>query len=596
MQHELRAAVALRRATLCTALIAGCGSRASPSAADGSGDGEQDTELRLPRIPDSAPLARMTSTQYANAIRDLFAPLELIPPALPVEIKAAGGFENNVALQTATATRVEAHHRAALEVSRQVIAQIDPLLPCERGERACGHAYLLSLAERAWRRPLSEDDRGSLLADFDQWMDDHGFDVALELSIQLVLQAPELLYVPRFSQEPRSADDRAVYGEPLTSWALASRLALFLWGSLPDEELLERARTDALLERDVVVEQAWRMLGDWRARQAVAEMHRQLLSFDAVGSSGLDLEHYDEAFAVLGFDEALDADYFYHFDYLPQLRFEPEVFVAQHVFEGEGTLQALLTSRRVWTTSDVAALAYGVEIPAGVAGVRWAGVNRSGLLSDGFTEPVFVEDYVPIDLPADERAGLLTLASLQSANAGPQQPSPVDRGMLVLDRLLCVSLLPPGDVPPLEHSTAGQEPRTNREKYEIHAQSPACAGCHEQIDGIGLTFEHYDSLGRFREYDGEYRVDATGQLAGTDQDGPVADAVELSTRLSQSRTVHDCYVRQWYRYAFGREATADDQPVLEALQEGFWASGGRIPELVVNIAASHAFRHRRIER
>lgn len=568
-------------------MLAGCG---SPGAEPGD-----DADLRVPRVPDPAPLTRMTSVQYANTIRDLFAPLELTLPVLPVELEGAGGFENNAQLQLATASVVEAHHRAAMELSAQIMEGIDLLLPCERGQRACGHEFLLALAERAWRRPLSEDEQGSLVADFDLWMDDHGFDDALRLSLQLVLQAPELLYFPRFSVDPSPSESTSPHGQPLTSWELAARLSYFLWGSLPDEPLRELARADALQDRDVVVAQAWRMLGDPRAREAVVDMHRQLLDFDAVGSSGLDLEHYSEAFTALGFEDGLDADYYYHFDYLPALRFEPEVFVAQHVFEGEGTLAALLTSTRAWTTPEIAALAYGVEVPDDGPSVRWAGINRSGLLSEGFTDPVFVADYVPIELPPDQRAGLLTLASLQSATAGPRQPSPVARGMLVLDRLMCVSLQPPGDVPPLEQSEAAGEPRTNREKYEIHQKSPACAGCHEQIDGIGLTFEHYDSLGRFRERDGEHPVDASGALVGTDQDGPVNSAVELSARLAQSRTVHDCYVRQWYRHAFGRDATSEDGPVLEALQEGFWASGGDIPGLLVNIAASHPFRHRRIE-
>jgi hypothetical protein len=180
------------------------------------------------------------------------------------------------------------------------------------------------------------------------------------------------------------------------------------------------------------------------------------------------------------------------------------------------------------------------------------------------------------------------------AKAGPQQPAPVLRGVTIIDRLLCTELHPPGDVPPLE-LTDSLEPKTNREKYEIHKQSEACAACHKSIDGIGLTFENYDSMGRWRDLDNGYPVDATGELLNTDQDGPVNNAVELMQKMGSSRTVHDCYTRQWFTYAFGRNVTSDDAPTLLALQEGFWQSGGDIISLVVNIAGSYSFRHRRAQ-
>ncbi|MEM6292533.1 MAG: DUF1588 domain-containing protein [Myxococcota bacterium] len=183
------------------------------------------------------------------------------------------------------------------------------------------------------------------------------------------------------------------------------------------------------------------------------------------------------------------------------------------------------------------------------------------------------------------------MAGFLTAKAGPQQPAPVRRGVTILERLMCTELHPPGDVPPLENVDS-REPRTNRERYAIHSEAAACAGCHASIDGIGFTFEHYDSMGRWRDTDNDYPVDATGRLLGTDNDGEVNDAVGLMQRMGDSRTVHDCYTKQWFRYAFGRSETAEDEPLLATLQEGFWNSDGNILELIVNLAGSYSFRHR----
>ena len=89
-------------------------------------------------------------------------------------------------------------------------------------------------------------------------------------------------------------------------------------------------------------------------------------------------------------------------------------------------------------------------------------------------------------------------------------------------------------------------------------------------------------------------TDSSGEIIGTeDVDGPVANAVELAKRLSQSKTVHDCHTKQWFRYAFGRTETGGDKGFLSVLGNGFWGSEGDIPELIVNIASSFPFRHKR---
>lgn len=540
-------------------------------------------------MADPAPIARLTNAQLNNTLRDLFAPVEVPLVALPLELEGRGGFRNNADLALASPALVEALQQAAVEVANAVVIDIDELLPCAAAqEPSCAHGYLDELAPRAWRRALTDAESTALHAELDAWIAAHGFTTALRLSIESVLVAPDFIYLPRVG-EPGDGDAR-----PLDSWEIAARMSYLLWNSPPDEELRGLAAADALQDRDVVVAQAWRMLADRRARIGIVQFHRELLDFDAIGSNTIDIELFAPTFPEYAELADLEdfADYYYA-EYVPAMRFEPEVFVAQHVLEGEGTLRALLTSSQAWISGPAFEGTYRLPFPEGAKPIEWTAIDDAAVLGAAYSEPLFWGEYYPVELDPKERAGVLTLAGVLSATAGPRQPSPVKRGVKVIDRLLCRELHPPGDVPPLEQSTAGHEPRTNREKYEIHTENAACATCHASIDGIGMTFEHYDSIGRFRAEDGGIAVDASGELVGTDVDGKVSDAVELVHRLADSRVVHDCYVRQWYRYAFGRNETEDDEPALRELQDGFWAAGGDIPELVVNIVASFPFTHRR---
>jgi hypothetical protein len=98
-----------------------------------------------------------------------------------------------------------------------------------------------------------------------------------------------------------------------------------------------------------------------------------------------------------------------------------------------------------------------------------------------------------------------------------------------------------------------------------------------------------------RLFDAGQPVDTSGALFGTDKNGPLVDAVELAQVLAGSRTVHDCHVRNWFRYAFGRTETTTDHELLQALQQDFWDAGGDIQALILAIVSSEEFRHWRAD-
>jgi hypothetical protein len=237
------------------------------------------------------------------------------------------------------------------------------------------------------------------------------------------------------------------------------------------------------------------------------------------------------------------------------------------IFDEEGTLEALLTAPYTYVNATLAAF-YGFPEVAG-------------------------EAFQQLTLDATRGAGLLTQGTLLTINAHSDQTSPVHRGKLVRERLLCDLMEPPpGDimitVPVVDPGS------TARERFAMHSENPYCAGCHVLMDGLGFAFENYDAIGVFRTTDAGQPIDATGAIVDSDIDGPFDGVVDLAHKLAGSGDVQGCYARQWFRYAYGRgelEET-EDACTVAALEERMAAAGGDIKELLVALTQTDAFLFR----
>jgi hypothetical protein len=249
------------------------------------------------------------------------------------------------------------------------------------------------------------------------------------------------------------------------------------------------------------------------------------------------------------------------------MHLETQAFIEHVIFDEEGTLTALLTAPYSYTNAALAAF-YGFPEVSG-------------------------EGFEQVRLDPDQRAGLLTQGSLLTINAHSDQTSPVHRGKLVRERILCDLLTPPPDdimitVPDVDPSS------TARERFAVHSENPYCAGCHVLMDGLGFAFENYDAIGVFRTMEAGQLIDATGELVESDIDGAFDGAVDLAHKLTQSGDVQRCYARQWFRYAYGRGELEDveDACTLAALDEHLAATGGDIKELLVSLTQTDAFLYR----
>jgi hypothetical protein len=498
-----------------------------------------------------APLRRLTQREYENTVFDLLGVVVPIRdfPADPV----GGGFDNNAAALGISPLHAEKYLEAAEALAQEALeSQWSALVPCTEAEAAdqdvaseCARDFVQSFGRRAYRRPLRESEVEQLLRAYEVGREGAGFRQGIELMVQTALQAPSFLYRFEFGVGTATASGFV----ELSEYELASRLSYFFWGSMPSDELLDAAEAGELSEPQRRLEWAHAMLDDPRATEQLAEFHRQWLGLRELDRLQKDPDIHPE----LG-DELRAA-----------LAAELPAFVA-HVWHDDRRLASLLTAPVGFVTAPLAAL-YGVET------------------SDS-AEPTRVE------LDPNQRAGLLTQAAVLAVHSLPDQSSPVSRGKLVREKLLCQ----PPPAPPANANITPPEvdpTKSTRERFAEHTAEASCKACHELMDPIGFVFENYDALGRYRDRDGDVPIDSAGWISGSeDADGELANARELAERLAASEQVRDCVATQWFRFGFGRfEAPADACSIAEA-QEIFAASDGDLRELLVALTQTESFLHR----
>ena len=536
-------------------------------------------DVVIPQVADEAPLRRLTTEQYNNTLRDLFPDVELRPFQFS-EVRITGFYDNNTSINTASSITVENYQQAAFFITSAMDEQ--HYFP-ECGDDECLQGFLLSQAELVWRRSVREDEQTELSTVVEEWRADLDRALVMRMGMQYLLQSPQFLYFPEVGKPEEEKDGRI----PLRDEEIANRLSYLLWNTVPDEELRRLAKEGSLNTREQIAQQAWRMLSNQKSNEGILQFFVQWLQLEQIGSATIDFEQI----WIMDEENQEIVSAFLHQQLQPEMRQEIEIFLLYHLFEQEGTLSELLLSEHSFVSSNLAAL-YNVEIPEDAESFVWK-TKKSALSSSlELDELFFQSSYFPITLPAQERSGLLTRVGLLHKKTKPAHPSPVQRGVFVMEQFLCLAPNPPPeDVPPLEE-VEGEEPLTNRDRYAQHTTNPACYECHKMMDGIGFSFEHYDPVGRYRTTENGHPIDATGELMGADVAGPLDNAIHLSEKLGESRTVHDCVTQHWFEYSMGRkEWSESDYELLKYLKNGFWESGGNIPELIVNIVSSPSFQY-----
>lgn len=507
--------------------------------------------------PGPAPLRRLTRTEYNNTVRDLLGddtrPGDTFPPE-----EQTLGFDNNASGRGVSQIHIERYMLAAetlvanaLRDHRALVIPCDPeAMPAD----LCARKALERFGKLAYRRSLSEDEKTRYFAYFDTLYREEGFDSAISALLQMMLQSPHFLYRTELGRPDDDGDGVVA----LTGPELATRLSYLVWGSLPDDVLVAAGETGLLDTAEGIRDQVLRMLADPRAREAALHFHRQWLELTKMPETYKDPALFPE------FDEALKA----------RLRQETERFVDHVVWDGEGDLTTLLSATYSFL-DPVLADHYGVDYPEAPPGVR-----------PGFTK---------VALDPAQRRGIFTQGAVMSIQAKYNQTSPVLRGKFVREQLLCQHLAPPPAN--INITPPDLDPNlTTRERFRQHSDDQDCAGCHRKMDPVGLTFEHYDPIGRWRDQESDtLPIDSSGEILFTwDANGPVADALEVADRLATSEEVRQCYVTQWFRYTHGRDAGFSDECNVYDLMRAFEDAGWNIQALIVALTQTEAFRYRKV--
>ena len=294
------------------------------------------------------------------------------------------------------------------------------------------------------------------------------------------------------------------------------------------------------------------MLADPKAKEAVADFFDQWLGLSVLGAAVKDPAFHP------GFDDELRNS----------MIEERRRFISYVLWEGDAKLETLLTASYSFVNAPLAKL-YGA----------------SGGPADSAT-------FQKVALDPKQRAGVMTQAAMLAAFAGPEESSPVKRGKWVRERMLCTDLpAPPAVVPQLP---ALKEGISNRERFAMHTNNPACSGCHQLVDGLGFGLENYDSVGAWRTMDQGVPVDARGNVTSTvDIDGPFTGGAELANTLAMSAQVRDCAPTQALRFAWGRRETPEDACSVAAVQKAFADSDGNLKELMVKLTLTDSFTNYR---
>ncbi|MCC6810247.1 MAG: DUF1592 domain-containing protein [Deltaproteobacteria bacterium] len=449
------------------------------------------------------------------------------------------GYDNDANANRMSSDGLKRYMEAAETVAaRAVRDRRDLLLACDPNAVGCYQQSVARFARRAFRRPLTVEETHAALRVYADGYAAGGANLGLEWAIASILLSPQFLY----------RDERLAQAPPeltrLSDYQLATRLSYFVWASTPDDALLDAAEAGALATDAGVSAEVERMLKDPRSDRGKLRFLGLWL-----GVEELETERKDEATYPI-WTRSLSRSWQ-----------QSLALYLEHVVRDGDNVKTLLTSQTLYANADLS-------------------------MYTGLAPTADFERFTPT-----HRTGLLAQPGFLAHFAGPNQSSPVRRGVFVLDKLLCQ---PPGAPPaganliPPAPSTA----QTTRERFAAHAQAD-CAVCHERIDAAGFLFENFDGIGQWRDRENGHAIDAGGELVRARDEklrGPLHGVEELSERLTKSGQVTDCISREWLRFSLGRTLDVGDLCSLYGVQRAFATSGGSFDALVRAVAKSDAFK------
>ncbi len=430
-----------------------------------------------------------------------------------------------------------------------VTAAREKIFICEPGaledeQLACANEILSTLARQAYRRPVTENEVSDLLGFYEMGNEIGGFEKGIETGIRRIISGPEFLF------RVESAPAGVAEGQPyqISDLELASRLAFFLWSSLPDEELINVASENRLSEPDVLEDQVMRMLADPKAENLTTNFASQwflLRNLQAIVPDPLTFPDYT--------------------DNLRQASVRETQMLFQSIIDEDRSVLDIIDADYTFVNEDLAKV---YNIP-GVIGSRMRRVE--------------VED--------ENRRGIIGHSSVLTLTSLGIRTSLVTRGKWFLTNLVGT---PPPEPPAnvntdLERFNDGTA-RSLRDLMELHRSDPVCQSCHYMMDTIGIAMENFDGVGRYRTFDGEIRINPVETLFdGTQIDSPAA---LRNWMMERPEIFVGTTTEKLMQFALARPIEWTDMPHVRTIVRDAAQDNYKFSDIVLGIVNSVPFQMR----
>jgi hypothetical protein len=540
--------------TACTAEVTGDNRRHDMMGSAGTGGmtvlpaGCEGSEIAMPKR-----LIRLSFPQVASSMRPVFGDVfavdvlngALVPPTTERTFPPLGDTSEG-------STYIDAKWQSADTMARsagdEAFKNFVTLTGCGEAPAAdCAKAFLATLAERAYRRPLTETEQASVVQVFSELSAAGGtVQQATQAGVYAIYSAPQFLYRTELGSDASTG--------PLTPYELASQLSYFLTDAPPDADLLGAAAQNLLTTPEQITAHVDRLLALPTTRANLQDTVLSAFGIARVKSvviDGLPQEAFNNGVANSMFRET-------------------QLFINNVLWNG-GVVSDLATSRKSFINKQLAPL-YGVAEPTVVD-------------ADGFGA---------VDLP-ENRSGILTSLGFLTSRSRPDQQSVVGRGLSVNDAILCQQnpAFPEALAEAIEDLNAQQANLSERERANYRGSTSPCMGCHKSFDPYGISLENFDVIGRFRTMDPEGRpIDASVTLPPVAQSKAAMNAVEMGKALAETGAFSSCVASKLLTYALAETGVNGNSCATRLIAESFEKTDHSFSSLVRQVALSKSLTHR----
>ena len=469
----------------------------------------------------------------------------------PAESRGAGfHFDHQSSRGIVTTQHLDRYIRSADWIVQSL--RFDQVLPCiqdETSEYLCSEQFFEKLGTKLFRRVMSTEEKELYLGTYEELRANLSQEETYQELLFMMLSSPYFLYRTEVGQ---IEGDKRV----LTHSEIASAMSYFLWGSAPDQELIQASEEGLLHSAQERKSQAQRMLSDQRAQRHAKDFFAYWLGTQGIRNMAKDEAIYPE--------------------FTPNLTmaFERELeHLAVELMLGEDATFEQFFARETSYLNQRLGYQYGMESVLGPQ-LRLVTVN------------------------SERQGGLLGTGAWLSAHSTENKSSPFRRGTAIRERVLCHELPEPPAIAGV--TPEPDEETSNQQRMKAHSSNAQCAGCHVYIDGLGLPLERFDADGIYRRKENGHLISTYGVVHDMDYMGQgtvtLFDGLPgLADVLGTSDQAPNCFVRQLYRSATGEVETPAQERLMRSLRDNFINNGGSTRQLLVDIVGDDSFITRRLE-